>query len=82
MTDAPIGVCDGTPLPFLGFTAAPIIFTVLAIVELIIGQLPRTPSRTVPMQFGARLVLGGFSGGDSRRGADRHGVALMYFRKM
>ena len=59
-----------------------IIFTVLAIVELIIDQLPRTPSRTVPMQLGVRLVLGGFSGGDRRRGADRHGVALMYFRKM
>jgi uncharacterized membrane protein len=51
-----------TPLAFLGFTATPYIFTVLAIVELITDQLPKTPSRTVPMQFGARLVLGGLSG--------------------
>lgn len=51
-----------TPLAFLGFTATPYIFTVLAIVELITDQLPKTPSRTVPMQFGARLLLGGLSG--------------------
>ncbi|CAB3645692.1 hypothetical protein LMG24238_00710 [Paraburkholderia sediminicola] len=51
-----------TPLAFLGFTVTPYIFTVLAIVELITDQLPKTPSRTVPMQFGARIVLGGLSG--------------------
>ncbi|MFM0079204.1 DUF4126 family protein [Paraburkholderia sediminicola] len=51
-----------TPLAFLGFTATPYIFTVLAIVELITDQLPKTPSRTVPMQFSARIVLGGLSG--------------------
>ncbi|CAE6715886.1 MULTISPECIES: hypothetical protein [Paraburkholderia] len=51
-----------TPLAFLGFAATPYIFTVLAIVELITDQLPKTPSRTVPMQFGARIVLGGLSG--------------------
>lgn len=51
-----------TPLAFLGATATPIIFTVLAVVELVTDQLPKTPSRTVPMQFGARLVLGGLSG--------------------
>lgn len=51
-----------TPLAFLGFAATPYIFTVLAIVELITDQLPKTPSRTVLMQFGARIVLGGLSG--------------------
>ncbi|MFM0198473.1 DUF4126 family protein [Paraburkholderia fungorum] len=51
-----------TPLAFLGFTATPYIFTVLAIVELITDQLPKTPSRTVPMQFGTRIVLGGLCG--------------------
>ncbi|RKE37768.1 putative membrane protein [Paraburkholderia sp. BL23I1N1] len=51
-----------TPLAFLGFTATPYIFTVLAIVELITDQLPTTPSRTVPMQFGTRIVLGGLCG--------------------
>lgn len=38
------------------------ILTVLALVELVADQLPTTPSRTVPVQFGARLVTGGFSG--------------------
>lgn len=51
-----------TPLAFLGYTVTPYIFTVLAIVELITDQLPKTPSRTVPIQFGARLVLGGLCG--------------------
>jgi uncharacterized membrane protein len=48
-----------------GFMAAaitPWIFTVLAIVELVTDQLPSTPSRKVPMQFGARIVSGAFCG--------------------
>ena len=35
---------------------------VLALVELVADQLPSTPSRKVPQQFGARLVSGAFSG--------------------
>ena len=38
------------------------ILTVLALGELITDQLPKTPSRTVPMQFIARLITGGFAG--------------------
>ena len=38
------------------------ILTLLALVELVTDQLPSTPSRTVPIQFGARLVSGAFSG--------------------
>jgi uncharacterized membrane protein len=52
----------GTPLAFLGYAATPYIFTVLAIFELVNDQLPKTPSRTVPPQFIARIVMGGFSG--------------------
>ncbi len=51
-----------TSLAFLGFTVTACIFVVLAIVELITDQLPKTPSRKVPMQFGARVVTGGLSG--------------------
>ena len=51
-----------TPLAFLGATVTPYLFSVLAIVELITDQLPTTPSRTVPMQFGARIILGGLCG--------------------
>jgi len=53
---------QGTALAFLGYTATPYIISILAIVELIGDQLPATPSRKTPMQFGARIVTGAFSG--------------------
>src|SRR3954471_9297181 len=49
-------------LAFMGFRFTPWIFTLLAAVELIGDQLPSTPSRTVPPQFGARLISGALSG--------------------
>jgi uncharacterized membrane protein len=52
----------GTPLAFLGYAATPYIFTALAVFELVNDQLPKTPSRTVPPQFIARVVTGGLSG--------------------
>ncbi|ACS59782.1 conserved hypothetical protein (plasmid) [Rhizobium leguminosarum bv. trifolii WSM1325] len=51
-----------TPLAFMGYQWTPWIFTLLAIVELIADQLPTTPSRKVPMQFGARIVSGALAG--------------------
>jgi uncharacterized membrane protein len=47
---------------FMGYRFTPWIFTLLAGVELVTDQLPTTPSRKVPPQFAARLVLGGLSG--------------------
>ena len=52
----------GTPLAFMGARWTPIIFTVLAIGELVNDKLPGTPSRKVPPQFIARIVMGGLSG--------------------
>lgn len=52
----------GTWAGFMGHWAAVAVFTVLAIAELITDQLPSTPSRKVPMQFGARIVMGAFTG--------------------
>jgi len=49
-------------LAFLGYTFTPWIFTALAIVELITDQLPSTPSRKVPVQFGTRVVMGALCG--------------------
>jgi len=40
----------------------PWIFTLLALAELVADQLPSTPSRTVPMQFGARILSGALTG--------------------
>jgi uncharacterized membrane protein len=51
-----------TPLEFMGYRWTPWIFTVLAIGELISDQLPTTPSRKVPIQFGTRIVSGALSG--------------------
>jgi uncharacterized membrane protein len=52
-----------TPLAFMGYAYTPWIFTVLALVELVTDQLPTTPSRTVPIQFGTRILVGGLTGG-------------------
>jgi len=52
-----------TALAFLGYAFTPWIFTALALVELVTDQLPTTPSRTVPVQFGTRILTGGLSGG-------------------
>ena len=51
-----------TWLAFMGFAWTPWVFTALAISELVVDQLPTTPSRLVLMQFGARLVSGAVSG--------------------
>ena len=53
---------DGTWLSWLGWRYTPWLLTVVAIGELITDQLPSTPSRKVPAQFAARMVLGGLSG--------------------
>jgi uncharacterized membrane protein len=53
---------ETTWLAPLGYSWTPWIFTLLAVMELVTDQLPSTPSRTVPVQFGARLVTGALSG--------------------
>ena len=51
-----------TPLAFLAHRITPWVFTLLALGEFVTDQLPTTPSRTVPLQFGTRLVSGGLAG--------------------
>ncbi len=51
-----------TFLSFLGNAWARWILTLLALLELVTDQLPSTPSRTVPVQFGTRIVTGALSG--------------------
>jgi uncharacterized membrane protein len=53
---------EGTPFAFLGHTISPIIFSVLAIGELINDKLPKTPSRKAPASFTVRVISGAFSG--------------------
>src|SRR4029453_9448478 len=45
------------------------IWSALALGELVTDQLPFTPSRTVPFQFGGRVAPGGASGGGCGAGA-------------
>ena len=61
---AQLGVLDlgGSWLNFFAHPWTAWIFTVLALGEFVTDQLPSTPSRTVPIQFGARLISGGLCG--------------------
>ena len=52
----------GTWLAFFGNVWARWILTLFALVELVTDQLPSTPSRTVPVQFGTRIMTGALSG--------------------
>jgi len=52
----------GTWLAFLGYAYTPWILTAAALLELVADQSPKTPSRKVPMQFGARIVSGALCG--------------------
>ena len=53
----------GTFLGFLGHALTPWIFTAFALGELVTDQLPTTPSRTVPISFAARVIVGTLCGG-------------------
>jgi uncharacterized membrane protein len=53
---------EATPLAFMGYAWTPWLFTLLAIGELVTDQLPSTPSRKVPIQFGTRIVSGALCG--------------------
>lgn len=59
-----LGVLDlsSSWLSFLGSVWAVGLLTALALAELVSDQLPSTPSRLVPQQFGARVVTGALSG--------------------
>lgn len=57
----PLGVSQ-TWASWVANVATVVILTVLAIAELVTDKLPKTPPRTAPPSFGARLVMGGFAG--------------------
>jgi uncharacterized membrane protein len=56
----------------MGSTAAVVVFTLLAVVEIVNDKFPKTPPRTAAVSFGARIVMGilaasalGMAGGGS-----------------
>jgi uncharacterized membrane protein len=67
---------EGSWFAALGYTWTLWIFALLALGEFVGDQLPSTPSRTVPMQFGARLLSGAICGAaiGSSRGAVLSGL--------
>jgi uncharacterized membrane protein len=52
----------GTRLAFIDRRSTLIVFTLLAVVELIADKLPNTPARTAPIGLIARIVFGGACG--------------------
>jgi uncharacterized membrane protein len=52
----------GSPLAFMGSTAAVVILTVLAVGELVGDKMPQTPKRTALPSLLARIVTGGLCG--------------------
>jgi len=53
---------EGTWLSFLGNRVTSYISSLLALGEIVNDKLPKTPSRLVPPQFGARVVMGTLTG--------------------
>jgi uncharacterized membrane protein len=47
---------------WVGTLAAVIVFSLLAVGELFLDKQPKTPPRTAPPSFGARIVSGAFAG--------------------
>src|SRR5579863_901441 len=52
----------GTKFAFIDHRSTLIVFTLLAIIELVLDKLPNTPARTAAVGLTARIVLGGASG--------------------
>lgn len=52
---------NGSSLSFMGSLWAVIIFTALALFELVADKLPSTPSRTAPVGLSARFITGALS---------------------
>ncbi len=52
----------GSSLSFMSSAVARYVLSALALGELINDKMPKSPSRTVPPQFIARVVSGAFSG--------------------
>jgi uncharacterized membrane protein len=50
------------PLALIGHPVTVVVMTVLAVAELVVDKLPKTPARTAPLGLCARVVSGGLTG--------------------
>lgn len=53
---------SNSPLAFMGSTITVLIFSLLAVAELVGDLLPQTPKRTAPAPLAARILMGGLCG--------------------
>jgi len=53
---------NGSPFAFMGSTITVVIFSLLAVFELIADLRPSTRKRTAPMPLIARILMGGLCG--------------------
>jgi uncharacterized membrane protein len=65
----------GTRLAFINHRSTLIVFTMLAVGELVADKLPNTPARTAPLGLIARIALGGACGLGLATGA---GISLSF----
>jgi len=65
---------DGTWAQWTASRTTAIVFTVLAVGELVADKLPKTPDRTSPIPLLARLILGGLAGAIAATAMDGPGV--------
>src|SRR6266571_7926378 len=49
------------PLSLIGSVTSVVIFTVLALAELVVDKLPNAPNRTAPLGLIARILMGGLT---------------------
>jgi uncharacterized membrane protein len=61
---------EGTWAAWAGKGIAVVIFTLLAVAELVVDKLPKTPNRTAPGPLLARLVFGGLVGAVAATGVE------------
>lgn len=50
------------PLALIGSLPSVVVFTALAVVEVVADKLPKMPSRTAPPGLIVRIVMGGLTG--------------------
>jgi uncharacterized membrane protein len=60
-----------TYLALMSYTITAISFTLLAVFELIVDKLPKTPSRKQPLSFAVRILTGSLVGATVAASADK-----------
>ena len=63
------------PLSLIGSLPAVVIFTLLALAELVADKLPKTPNRTSPMPLIARILMGALTGACVAAGGGQSAIA-------